>query len=131
VDYGEGEGFVLPRGVGGRTDWYNVIDSNVGVNYRLSKDSTVSFTLDVFNIFNFQTATAVDENYTYKAVLPIKDGTETDLTPDELGNIEKLRVVTDEGDRAFNIDEDKNKNFGKPIQYQAPRQIRFGIRYTF
>ncbi len=131
VDYGEGEGFVLPRGIGGRTPWYNVIDSNVGVNYRLGKDNTVSFTLDVFNIFNFQTATSVDENYTYKAVLPIKNGTEADLTPDASGNIEKLRVVTDEGDRAFNVADDKNKNFGKPTQYQAPRQIRFGIRYTF
>jgi outer membrane receptor protein involved in Fe transport len=131
VDYGEGEGFVLPRGIGQRTDWYNVIDSNVGVNYRLGKDSTVSFTLDVFNIFNFQTATSVDENYTYKAVLPIKNGTVADLTPDAAGNIEKLRVVTDEGDRAFNVADDKNKNFGKPTQYQAPRQIRFGIRYTF
>jgi outer membrane receptor protein involved in Fe transport len=131
VDYGEGEGFVLPRGIGGRTDWYNVIDSNVGVNYRVSKDSTVSFTLDVFNIFNFQTATQVDENYTFKAVLPIKDGTVADLKPDEAGNIEKLKVVTEEGERAFNVEADKNKNFGKATQYQAPRQIRFGIRYTF
>jgi hypothetical protein len=28
-------------------------------------------------------------------------------------------------------DEDLNPNFKKPTQYQAPRQIRFGLKYTF
>jgi outer membrane receptor protein involved in Fe transport len=123
VDYGEGEGFVLPRGAGGRTAWVNNIDSNVGLNYRLGKTGTVSFTLDVFNMFNFQTATQVDENYTYASVLPVKNGSISDLP-------NAVKVVTDDGERAM-TEEDENPNFMQPTQYQAPRQVRFGIRYTF
>jgi hypothetical protein len=123
VDYGEGEGFVLPRGSAGRTPWVNNIDSNIGVNYRINKTNTLSFSLDVFNVFNFQTATLVDENYTYKAVLPVKDGTPADLPG-------KVIVVSDDGERPM-TDDDVNQNFKKPTQYQSPRQVRFGIRYTF
>ncbi|WNG49913.1 TonB-dependent receptor [Archangium minus] len=123
VDYGEGEGFVLPRGSGGRTPWVNNIDTNIGLNYRVTKTSTVSFTLDVFNLFNFQTATLVDENYTYKAVLPVVDGTTSDVPG-------KAVVVTDDGERPMTQD-DVNPNFKKATQYQSPRQVRFGIRYTF
>ncbi len=123
VDYGEGEGFVLPRGSGGRTPWVNVFDTNVGVNYKLNKTNVVSLTLDVFNIFNFQTATRVDENYTYSAVLPVKGGTKEDLPG-------KVVVVSDDGERPMTKD-DENPNFGKPTQYQSPRQFRVGLRYTF
>ena len=40
--YGPSEAFILPRGSGGRTDWVNNIDSNVGVNYRVGKTNVVS-----------------------------------------------------------------------------------------
>jgi outer membrane receptor protein involved in Fe transport len=123
VDYGEGEGFVLPRGSGGRTPWVNVFDTNVGVNYRLNKTNVVSLTLDVFNIFNFQTETLVDENYTFSAVLPVKGGTPADLPG-------KAIIVADEGERPM-TKEDENPNFRKAVQYQAPRQFRVGLRYTF
>jgi outer membrane receptor protein involved in Fe transport len=121
IDYGEGEGFVLPRGSAGRTPWLNVIDTNVGVNYRVNKDSMVSFTLDVFNIFNFQKATLLDENYTYAAVLPVKDGSPSDL-PGKVLDAETGEPIDPE---------QVNDNFKKPTQYQSPRQIRFGVRYTF
>ncbi|QRK08902.1 TonB-dependent receptor [Archangium violaceum] len=124
VDYGEGEGFVLPRGSAGRTPWVNNIDTNIGLNYRVTKTSTVSFTLDVFNIFNFQTETLVDENYTYAAVLPVKDGTPADLP-------NKVVVVGSNGDQRAMTADDVNPNFKKPTQYQSPRQVRFGVRYTF
>lgn len=124
VDYGEGEGFVLPRGSAGRTPWVNNIDTNIGLNYRVTKNSTVSFTLDVFNIFNFQTATLVDENYTYAAVLPVKDGTPADVPS-------KVVVVGSDGSERPMTADDVNANFKKPTQYQSPRQVRFGVRYTF
>jgi hypothetical protein len=81
----------------------------------------------VFNVFNFQTATLVDENFTYKPVLPVKDGSPANLPG---GSDPKVVVVTDDGERAMTAD-DVNKNFKQPTQYQAPRQVRFGIRYTF
>lgn len=124
-EYGQDEAFVLPRGSGGRTPWVNVIDSNVGLNYRVGKNQMVSVTLDVFNLFNFQTATRVDESYTFEEVIPVKDGTEADLpTEDSPGNVRR----TTGGLLQYS---EVNQNFRQPKEYQAPRQLRFGIRYTF
>ncbi|HLK98961.1 MAG TPA: TonB-dependent receptor [Myxococcaceae bacterium] len=124
-EYGQDEAFVLPRGSGGRTPWVNTIDSNVGLNYRVGKNQVVSVTLDVFNLFNFQTATRVDESYTYEEVIPVKDGTEADLpTEDSPGNVRR----TSGGLLQYS---EVNQNFRQPKEYQAPRQLRFGIRYSF
>jgi len=93
--------------------------------------------VDVFNLFNFQGITQVDQSYTFESIYPVKDGTEKDLpTADNRGN-----VIINTGDRDHDFDpanedrfltkEQVNPNFKKPITYQAPRQIRFGIRYTF
>ncbi len=126
--YGQDETFILPRGTGGRTPWINSVDSNVGVNYRVSKDSVVSFTLDVFNLFNFQGVDSVDESYTFAEVLPLYDpATKTAGTPADLGSIP---VAGGEPGEVLSQD-DVNKNFKNPDRYQAPRQIRFGVRYTF
>ncbi|RYZ13589.1 MAG: TonB-dependent receptor, partial [Myxococcaceae bacterium] len=130
--YGQDETFILPRGTGGRTPWINSVDSNVGVNYRVSKDSVVSFTLDVFNLFNFQGADSVDESFTFSQVLPVYDpqtgkaGNASDLPgPGNEGNVELA-------DHSGKLEaEDVNQNFKNPDRYQAPRQIRFGVRYTF
>ena len=124
--YGDDEAFVLPRGSGGRTEWINNIDSNIGVNYRVTKDSMVSFTLDVFNVFNFQGVTGVDQSYTYQSVLPVADGTPDDLPSETSPG--KVQVVDE--DRVLRLDE-VNPNYKNPTSYQAPRQIRFGVRYTF
>jgi outer membrane receptor protein involved in Fe transport len=124
-EYGQDEAFVLPRGSGGRTPWVNVIDSNVGLNYRVGRNQVVSVTLDVFNLFNFQTATKVDESYTFEEVVPVSKGTEADLpTANREGNVYRTsgELLTFE---------EVNKNFRQPKEYQAPRQLRLGIRYTF
>jgi hypothetical protein len=128
-DYGQDEAFVLQRGAGGRTPWVNTIDSNIGVNYRIGKDQVVSVTLDVFNLFNFQTATRVDESYTFEPIYPLEGGTPADLPG---------KVVINTGDRdadredpIFLSEDQVNPNFKQPNQYQSPRQFRFGIRYTF
>ncbi|MFP2959518.1 TonB-dependent receptor domain-containing protein [Myxococcus sp. 1LA] len=129
--YGQDESFVLPRGAGGRTPWMNTIDSNIGVNYRVSKDSVVSFTLDVFNLFNFQGVNSVDQTFTVRDIKPIPGGTPADLEP---GNLPGRVEFQDQAprDEAFgSVDGDINPNFKNPTSYQAPRQVRFGIRYTF
>jgi outer membrane receptor protein involved in Fe transport len=124
-EYGQDEAFVLPRGSGGRTPWVNVFDSNVGVNYRLGKGQMISVSLDVFNLFNFQTATKVDESYTFEEVLPVPDGTEADLpTATSPGKVRRNSGGLLSAD-------DVNPNFRQPKEYQAPRQLRFGLRYTF
>jgi len=111
--YGPGEGFLIPRGAGGRTPFVHRIDANLGLNYKLSKDNILTANMDVFNIFNFQTVTAVDENFTFGTLAPIEGGTKAQadaLDPATTG---------------------KNPNFLKPTQYQSPRSIRFGVKMTF
>jgi len=133
-DYGQDEVFVLPRGAGGNTPWVNVVDSNIGVNYRLSKDNVVSLTVDVFNLFNLQGISAVDQSYTFQSVYPVKDGTEADLpTETNRGNviINTGDPVHDREEPTYLSHEEVNPNFNKPAAYQSPRQIRFGLRYTF
>jgi outer membrane receptor protein involved in Fe transport len=137
--YGTDESFVLPRGSGGRTPWINTIDSNIGVNYRVSKDSVVSFTLDVFNLFNFQGVDLVDQTYTTLNAQPIPNGKPGDIE-NPVGVVGWQEGSEREDDPATaNVDEsqfgtvdgDVNKNFKNPTRYQPPRQVRFGIRYTF
>ncbi|CAM3899676.1 TonB-dependent receptor [Corallococcus sp. ZKHCc1 1396] len=133
-NYGQDETFVLPRGTGGRTPWINSVDSNVGVNYRISKDNVVTFTLDVFNLFNFQGVDSVDESYTFSEVLPVFDvATQTPGTAADLPSGDNPGRVPIAGGEPgeFLSAEDVNKNFKNPDRYQAPRQIRFGVRYTF
>ncbi|XXF79519.1 TonB-dependent receptor [Myxococcaceae bacterium GXIMD 01537] len=135
-DYGQDEVFVLERGVAGRTPWVHNIDTNLGVNYRISKDNVLSLSVDVFNLFNLQEVTQVDQSYTFESVYPVVGGTANDLpTKDREGNV-LLNTGDPETDKnpetAVKLTSDQiNPNFKKPTQYQAPRQIRFGIRYTF
>jgi hypothetical protein len=119
-EYGPGEAFILPRGAAGRLPWNHRIDSRLSLNYRLTRDVTASFSADVFNVFNFQAATSYDQNYTYSATLPIEGGTQADL---------QTGLVDPEGNPLGA--ESLNKNFGKPIAYQAPRSFRFGARLSF
>ncbi|MCY1076518.1 TonB-dependent receptor [Archangium lansingense] len=120
---GTGETFVLPRGSSGeRTPWVHAIDPSLRVNYRLGSDHLVSLTLEAFNVFDFQAVTRVNENYTYLAVLPLETKVEAgQLTPD------MVQRTNGEPLTASGI----NQDFKKPLQYQAPRQVRLGLRYTF
>jgi hypothetical protein len=120
VDYGAAQAYILPRGTGGRLPWMHRFDSRLAVNYKLTRDVTASLSLDVFNLFNFQAATAYDQNYTYSNVLPIVGGTKADL-PGKL-------VDTDGNPLSADV---VNKNFGKPTAYQSPRSFRFGARVSF
>jgi outer membrane receptor protein involved in Fe transport len=125
--YGPSEAFIIQRGSGGRTPWVNNIDSNVGVNYRVGKTNVVSLTLDVFNVFNFQGVTAVDQNYTFSSVLPVEGGVKAgDLKTDMI-----TKINDETGEEEEFTAADINKNFKKPTSYQAPRQIRVGLKYTF
>jgi hypothetical protein len=120
--YGPSEAFILDRGSVGRTPWLHNIDSNVGVNYRVSKTNVVSLSLDVFNLFNFQGVSAVDQIYTNQAVLPIEGGKANgELTPDQVTKVDGTKLT----------EADRNLNYKNPTQYQAPRQIRLGLKYTF
>ncbi|PTL84828.1 TonB-dependent receptor [Vitiosangium sp. GDMCC 1.1324] len=117
--YGRRELFILPRGSAGRLPWAHRIDTRLAVTYKLTKNLTASVGVDVFNLFNFQAATAYDQEYTFVVVVPIQNGTPEDLPELRRPNGEPL------GPEAL------NKNFGKPITYQLPRSFRFAARLSF
>ncbi|MFY0574199.1 hypothetical protein ACN28S_07435 [Cystobacter fuscus] len=82
----------------------------------------MSFTLDVFNLFNFQRATRVDELYANQHVLPLETPVAGKfVTPGMIKTVRGEPLTQDE----------VNRNFKRPLAYQAPRQVRLGLRYTF
>jgi outer membrane receptor protein involved in Fe transport len=120
--YGPEFTFILPRGAGGRLPFVHNIDTRLAANYRLSGDMVASVSMDVFNLFNFQAHTAVDQRYTADTVDAIVGGTKEDL-PD------LIRRGADPRDENSKVV--VNPNFGKPTAYQSPRSIRLGARLSF
>lgn len=139
--YGADEAFILQRGAAERLPWVHNFDSHVGFAFKLSKESELSVGIDIFNLFNFQGVTGVDETYTSSSVLPIVDdkgatGTTKDLpTFNADGSCVapcKLRVIDDAtGLLRDPVKEELNPNFGHPNAYQAPRTFRFSAKVSF
>jgi hypothetical protein len=128
--YGQDNVYIVPRGQGGtlaangesivqeRSPWVHDIDLRVGYAVKLSKDTTLGITVDIYNIFDFQAATLDDPTYTTSNVLPCKTGTAPSC------------IVHSDGS-PFNAKLEVNPNYGKPLAYQDPRQWRLGAKVTF
>ena len=108
----------------------------MGLSKKLAGDYTLSLTLDVFNIFNFQAVTAVDQTFTTTRVHPIEqngkpadvEACRTDASSPDC----RVYVSTSPLDNPVAItNADINPNFKKPIAYQPPRSIRFGMKLSF
>jgi hypothetical protein len=114
--YGPSEVFILPRGSGGRTPFVTSLDLHVSYRRQLSKLFGLEAYWDVFNVANEQTATDVDDNYTFSVVNPIQNGSVADL----------VNLKTTSGTQPT-----INANYGQPTAYQSPLSMRFGIRLSF
>src|SRR6185503_10169185 len=77
------EVFVLPRGEGGRLPWRHEFDTHLGFTYKISKDNAVTVGMDIFNMFNFQAITAVDERFTSSDLRPYNVDTASSKTPQQ------------------------------------------------
>nr|WP_239470018.1 TonB-dependent receptor [Archangium violaceum] len=128
------ETFILPRGSAGRLPWVHNVDAHLGLNRKLSGDYMLSLTLDAFNVFNFQQVTAVDQTFTFTQVHPIENGG----SPDDVegcrddGGRCRVYVSSSPLDNPTAITPSEvNPNFKKPIAYQTPRSIRFGVKLSF
>jgi outer membrane receptor protein involved in Fe transport len=136
------ETFILPRGSGGRLPWVHNVDTHLSFNQRIARDYTVTVSLDVFNLFNFQQYTSIDQTFTFTRVLPNENG-EASLTDlmacRELLNSEDPMVLNSpcSGVRTATASasplliKDINPNFRRPNAYQAPRSIRIGAKVSF
>lgn len=125
------ETFILPRGSAGRLPWVHNVDSHVGFNQKLSGDYTLSLSLDVFNLFNFQQYTSVDQTVTTTRVNPIEQGGRPSDISNCLDQYSDQCGVTLVGTTTRVQVSDLNPNFKRPTAYQAPRSIRLGARLSF
>jgi hypothetical protein len=122
--YGLGEAFLTERGSEGRLPWRNDIDGRLGFNYKLSENNLVTVGVDVFNLFNFQTVTSVDQNFTLNAATPCDQGTALECLTSQSPDPTDPTVPN-------YTEADTNTNYNKPTGYQAARSIRFGAKVTF
>jgi len=134
-EYGPGLAYIFPRGYGGRMPMITQVDIKGALEYVISAPYTLRFSIDVFNLFNSQPATAVDQNYTFDAVLPIANGVCKSKNGAE-GNNPIAGVQSDCPDINYLRTTDGrpvtvNKNFGRATSYLAPLQMRFGLTFTF
>jgi hypothetical protein len=113
---GVDEVFILPRGSGGRTPWFWVVDLSLRYQHELKKDMTLGVSLDVFNLFDQHEAVLVSETYTVDEGTSINNGSVADLK--HYKNNAGLPVTT-------------ASNYGQATAYQTPLAGRFGLRLTF
>jgi hypothetical protein len=119
---GTGESFILPRGTAGRGPLQSAVDLHLGYGRALAHGMTLEGFLDIFNVFNQQPATLVDDNYTLENVNPIVDGDATDLA--------HLKAISATGSTSGRT-AIKNRNFGNAIAAQEPISVRLGLRLRF
>jgi len=113
VTYGPGQAYILERGAGGRLPWVTNFDARVSFNVRLSKDSTLSASVEGFNIFNSQRPITVDNNYTFDNVGPVIGATNGSV-PAPNGEIVKIKDTYDP-----NLTFDQNRAAGNVETIQA------------
>ncbi len=129
--YGPSEAFILPRGAAGRLSWIHDLDAHLALAYRFSQGYALSVGADIFNLFNFQTATAVDQNYTFATVKPLEGGSRSDLNTCSAADPTQrtqCRLTNFDGTPFSGA---TNPNFLRPIAYQPPRSFRFTARLSF
>jgi hypothetical protein len=129
--YGAAEVFILPRGSAGRLPWIHNVDSHVGFTYKLSKDSAVTLSVDVFNVFNLQGVLGRDQIFTVADVVPLRSGSGCAADVCTSDDLSRLQVLDDDGTTRAITAGEINPNFKNVTSYQSPRSIRFGAKVTF
>ena len=140
ITYGPGEAYIMQRGAAGRTPWVHEVSLKGGLGYQINKSYGIALTVDVLNLLNFAAATSLDENFTQQSVLPYTLA--AGETPQGAlcigGNVAptcKTNVVRIDPDDPTILTalttKQYSSNFKQPTGYQAPRQFRFGIKFTF
>ena len=125
------ETFILPRGSAGRLPWVHGVDGHLGLNQRLTGDYVLTVSLDVFNLFNFQQYTDVDQTFTTTRVYAIEQGGKPDdLTACLTEGNPHCKVISTSTNAPIG-EADINPNFKRPTAYQAPRSIRLGAKLSF
>ncbi len=119
---------LFARGSGGRLPWVHRIDARAGASVKLGTAQVLSFSLDLFNLFNFQSPISYDERFTTVAVRP-STGSPSTLciaSPTAACGAPLTRA-----DGSLLKASDINPDFKRVTAYQAPLAVRFGARLDF
>ncbi len=101
ITYGPNERFIGSRGAFGRTPTLMNLDGHFSYPFKLG-DYDLELMLDVFNIFNQQKATAVDQEYSFCS----------NAADDETADC-------------------RNPNWNNPTAFQSPRNYRVGVKFSW
>jgi len=147
-----GEFKLLPSGKGtGRTMATQTLDLNISYTYDLGKYGSLTGYFYMFNVFNWQNQTAVDQEFariadddTFNAwVLSTFPGVnDTDsyaklaaFVDGRFGSLQEAAAwVSETPGLRLNWDptgQDETMTFGESLGYQTPRYIRFGLKWKF
>ena len=121
--YGTGESYVLPRGAIERSPVTTQTDIHVAYGYQINKTTKLEGFVDIFNLFNAQEETDVDEIYTFDSAVPIVGGDKNDLS-----HLKTQDIATGLETQTTAL---PNKNFAKLNARQAPTSVRLGFRLIF
>lgn len=114
-DEGYGEYHLITRGTAGRLPSQTQFDVKFAYEWRLANRYAVNFYFDIFNLFDKQAATFVDEEFTFDVIeIPDVENGQYD------GNLDGLAQVVERRD-----------NYGKSLQLMPPRYYRLGAKFTF
>ncbi len=133
--YGNGNAFIMPRGSAGRTPFLTQLDLGARVQYTVVAPYALRASVDAFNVLNSETATRVDQNWTYDTVLPVIGGQcqghrgANNINPiaGGLADCPDLAWLKTDSGRSVTI----NQNFGRARAYQQPLALRVGLALTF
>jgi hypothetical protein len=138
-DYGPGQAFIIPRGMGGRTPFQHTVDLGGMLEYVIRAPYALNFRVDLFNALNRKAIFEPDEDYTFDDVAPI-NGISCD-SKDSVGKAnpgDALRA--DCPDLAYLRTTDGrpvtvNPNWGKAARsataFQTPLSLRLSLAFTF
>jgi hypothetical protein len=120
------------RGDLGRTEKFTQTDFAIHHRYRFggSERFALVFDLDILNLFNEANVLTVFDNISSTNIDPTEIGL-SDNTPEAEAQFQRVNTRDAIVD-LFNANPDaKDVRFGIPNSFQAPRQVRFGVRFIF
>lgn len=118
----------------GRTEIFTQTDLNLSHRYRFGRDDkfAVAFDFNVLNVFNENNVLGLNTSLTQSSYFAL-DASDLSATGNE---VEATNILTSRGARAI-LDTyltdpfNKNQAYKLPNLFQAPRTVRFGMRFIF
>jgi hypothetical protein len=124
--YGGNVVFLIPRGTYGRLPWVHQLDLHATIDIGLGGDMHLSVGVDMFNVFNWQTVTLVDQSWVFPDNTPV--AAEPNQTP---AGLKRSPLINPSTGKAYPPPPPLNANYGHAIQYQAPLSTRLLAKFTF